>query len=101
MAGPIKYSLTGAALLVTLALVATTDAGAGSPIVLTNVTTRPGISFRHTDGSSGRHYLVEADVLDGDMNQRGLEPVRPTETVEVAQENGCRVSANGLYRKSP
>ena len=59
MTGPIRHLSTGAFLLVTLAFVGFSDAGAGSPIVLTNVTARTGISFRHTDGSSGRHYLME------------------------------------------
>ncbi len=29
------------------------------PIVLRDVTKQTGIGFRHTDGSSGRHYIVE------------------------------------------
>jgi enediyne biosynthesis protein E4 len=35
-------------------------AAAQGPIQLSNVTSQTGISFRHSDGSSGRHYLVEA-----------------------------------------
>ena len=34
--------------------------GAQGPLVFTDVTDRTGIDFRHTDGSSGRHYLVES-----------------------------------------
>lgn len=48
---------------------------------------------------SGRHYLVEADVLDADMAGQGLEPVVGTDTVVVPLENGRRVTVNGLYRK--
>jgi len=59
MTGPVKPLSTAAALLVTLAFVAVSDAGAGSPIILTNVKAKTGISFRHTDGSSGRRYLIE------------------------------------------
>ncbi len=32
---------------------------AEGPILLRNVTANSGIDFRHTDGSSGRHYIVE------------------------------------------
>ncbi len=31
----------------------------GSPVMLHDVTGECGITFRHTDGSSGRHYIVE------------------------------------------
>ena len=34
-------------------------AQADHPIQLTNVTGQTGITFRHTDGSCGRHYIVE------------------------------------------
>ncbi len=33
--------------------------GADSPIQLTDVTEQTGITFEHTDGSSGRYYIVE------------------------------------------
>jgi len=33
--------------------------GAAGQIVLTDVTSRSGIAFRHTDGSSGQRYIVE------------------------------------------
>ncbi len=36
-----------------------TAAGAQGPIVLRDVTRRTGVTFRHTDGSSGRRYIVE------------------------------------------
>ncbi len=35
-------------------------ARAEGPIVLRDVTAATGIAFRHTDGSSGRHYIVES-----------------------------------------
>jgi enediyne biosynthesis protein E4 len=33
--------------------------GAAGQILLTDVTSETGIAFQHTDGSSGRHYIVE------------------------------------------
>jgi len=59
MTGPVKHLSAGVALLVTLAFAAGSDVRAESPIVLTDVTAQTGISFRHTDGSSGRRYVVE------------------------------------------
>ncbi len=35
------------------------DLSERSPIILHDVTGESGIAFRHTDGSSGRHYIVE------------------------------------------
>jgi len=35
------------------------DLRAGCPIVLTDVTARTGITFRHTDGGSGARYIME------------------------------------------
>ncbi len=43
-----------------LLLLVVGSARAESPIVLRNVTPRTGITFRHTDGSSGRYYIVES-----------------------------------------
>jgi SAM-dependent methyltransferase len=50
---------------------------------------------------SGRSYLVGAATLDADLARHGLVPVVATETVRVELEAGRRVSANGLYRRSP
>lgn len=49
---------------------------------------------------AGVLYLVTADELDAEMARRGLEPVEPTEAVEVEANPGRRVTVNGLYRKS-
>ncbi|MDP2480802.1 MAG: class I SAM-dependent methyltransferase [Candidatus Palauibacterales bacterium] len=48
----------------------------------------------------GRLYLLVADELDRAMEERGLEPVEPTETVRVDMDPGCRVVVNALYRKA-
>lgn len=61
---------------VVLALVACTFCSivqADHPIQLADVTRHTGITFRHTDGSSGRHYIVEyvssgLALLDYDMD---------------------------------
>lgn len=49
--------------------------------------------------SSGPLCLLHPDQLDRAFSDKGLEPIVPTETVEVATEQGFRVSANGLYRR--
>ena len=48
---------------------------------------------------SGRVYLVDSVGLDAAMAAHGLEPERPTQTVEVVKNGGLRVTVNGLYRK--
>ncbi|MEM7392138.1 MAG: CRTAC1 family protein [Verrucomicrobiota bacterium] len=48
-----RWAMTGAWLLAPLAT------PAEGPIVLRDVTRDTGITFQHTDGSSGRHYIVE------------------------------------------
>lgn len=48
---------------------------------------------------SGRHYLVSAAALDGQMARHRLVPVVPTEEVEVEMGAGHRVTVNGLYEK--
>ncbi len=40
-------------------LLAVTVASIAGDIRLTDVTEQSGITFQHTDGSSGRHYIVE------------------------------------------
>jgi len=49
----------GPILVLVLALCNLLWAQTKSTIVLTDVTTKSGITFRHTDGSSGRYYIVE------------------------------------------
>jgi SAM-dependent methyltransferase len=48
---------------------------------------------------SGRVYLIDAIGLDAAMATHGLDPERPTRTVEVVKNGGLRVTVNGLYRK--
>jgi SAM-dependent methyltransferase len=48
---------------------------------------------------SGRVYLIDAMGLDTAMATYGLDPERPTRTVEVVKNGGLRVTVNGLYRK--
>ena len=50
---------TGIAAAVVLLSVALQAAESACPIQITDVTRQTGIHFRHTDGSSGRHYIVE------------------------------------------
>lgn len=50
--------------------------------------------------SGGRHVLVDAAKLDGDMARFHLLPLEPTRTARPKVETGRRVSANGLYRKT-
>jgi SAM-dependent methyltransferase len=61
----------------------------------------PGEAHLYDGLHSGRHYLVEADDLDAAMDECGLEPVDPTDTVVVPLDQGRRVTVNGLYRKRP
>ncbi len=49
--------------------------------------------------SGGRHFLVDAAMLDRELARSGLVPVEPTRTARPKVETGRRVSANGLYRK--
>ena len=51
--------------------------------------------------SGGRHVLVDAEGLDRDMARFGLTPLEPTRTARPKLETGRRVSANGLYGKTP
>ena len=45
--------------LVLVSLCVLSQTCAGSSIVLSDVTKKTGITFRHTDGSSGQHYIME------------------------------------------
>lgn len=74
------------------------SAGGEPPIVLRDVTPRTGVLFRHTDGSSGRYYLVESVAsglatfdYDGDglvdiyfLNGRPLPGAKPDQTARNA-----------------
>ena len=76
-------------------------ASAQSPIVLRDVTHTTGIRFRHTDGSSGRHYIVEyvsAGMALFDYDGDGLVDVY---FLNGAPLLGTRVDVpprNSLYR---
>jgi SAM-dependent methyltransferase len=63
------------------------------------ITPVPGEPHLYDGLTTERHYLVEADVLDDEMQKRGLEPAEPTDTVIVPLDMGRRVTVNGLYRK--
>jgi SAM-dependent methyltransferase len=51
--------------------------------------------------SGGRHVLMDARQLDSEMAKHDLLPVEPTRTARPKVETGRRVSANGLYVKTP
>jgi len=55
VSGMLRAGLAAAACLAALS-----DARAGFPIILRDVTDKTGITFRHTDGSSGSRYIMEA-----------------------------------------
>ena len=59
MTDPRRRISACAALLATLGFLAAANLHAAGPITMTNVTKKTGISFRHTDGSSGQRYLME------------------------------------------
>jgi len=46
---------------------------------------------------AGRHYFLEADQLDREMDRFGLIPAIPTETVVRNTKLGQRMTVNGLY----
>ncbi|MDP6634164.1 MAG: CRTAC1 family protein [Phycisphaerae bacterium] len=77
MTGQFKHLSAGVVLLATIIFTTAADAQVDSPIKLTDVTSKTGIAFRHTDGGSGKRYVVEtvsAGVAtfdydgDGDMD---------------------------------
>ena len=78
-------------------LYASIDAFADSPILLRDVTKETGITFRHTDGGSGVHYVMETVSAglalfdydgDGDIDIYFLNgaPLKGTK-VDVAPKN--------------
>ncbi len=81
------------------------SARAEGPIVLRDVTDQTGIRFRHTDGSSGRHYLVEAmsaGLATFDYDGDGLVDIyflngAPLRGADVDPANPPR---NRLYRNN-
>ena len=77
------------------------DKAANSPIQFSDVTRKTGISFQHTDGSSGKHYIVEyvcAGLAMFDFDGDGDEDVY---FLNGAALRGKKVAApprNALYR---
>lgn len=55
---PLRGTLSYRPWLLVAAAVAVRAASPG-PVTLTDVTAESGVTFRHTDGGSGRHYIVE------------------------------------------
>jgi len=77
------------------------SAGAAEPILLRDVTRETGVTFRHTDGGSGRHYIVQtvaSGVATFDYDRDGWidiyflngRPLRGTRTDSAPR--------NALYR---
>jgi len=82
-------------------LLAVTVASIAGDIRLTDVTEQSGITFQHTDGSSGRHYIVEtvtAGLALFDYDSDGLIDIY---FLNGAPLKGTKVSTpprNALYR---
>ena len=94
-----KQPVMNSFILGTLLAVAVAPVAGG--IRLTDVTEQSGITFQHTDGSSGRHYIVEtvtAGLALFDYDQDGLIDIY---FLNGAPLKGTRVSTpprNALYR---
>ena len=99
---PSKSMVSTVALLVGM-LMPTDWASAEGPIILRNLTGETGITFRHTDGGSGRHYIAEtvtAGVATFDYDGDGL--------IDIYFLNGCPLqgnpstqrATNALYRNT-
>ncbi len=89
------------AVLTGLALLGSAARGEDGAIVLRDVTQRTGVTFRHTDGGSGQHYIVET-VASGlatfDYDGDGLIDIY---FLNGAPLKGTRADAppkNALYR---
>jgi hypothetical protein len=82
-------------------LLAVAVAPVAGDIRLTDVTEQSGITFQHTDGSSGRHYIVEtvsAGLALFDYDQDGLIDIY---FLNGAPLKGTKISTpprNALYR---
>jgi len=76
-------------------------AGAAGPIQLRDVTQGTGISFVHTDGSSGRRYIVET-VASGlalfDYDGDGDEDIYFLNGAPLKGSKAAAAPANALYR---
>jgi hypothetical protein len=82
-------------------LFALAGAQAEPPIVLRDVTAQSGVSFRHTDGSSGRYYLIES-VASGmatfDYDGDGLVDIYFLNGRPLPGATADREPTNALYR---
>ncbi len=91
--------LCAAAGLASIRLVS--GANAQGPIVLTDVTGRTGIAFKHTDGSSGRRYIVEyvsAGLAVFDYDRDGDEDVYFVNGAPLQGAEADVPPTNALYR---
>lgn len=59
----------------------------------------PGTDHLYRGSPAGPMYLLASEELDEAMARHGLQPVEPTETVEVDADPGRRVTVNALYRR--
>ena len=76
-------------------------AAAECPIKLRNVTKQTGIAFRHTDGSSGRRYLVEtvsAGLATFDYDNDGLIDIYFLNGRPLPGSKTSEIPRNHLYR---
>ncbi|MCR4411812.1 MAG: CRTAC1 family protein [Thermoguttaceae bacterium] len=91
----------GAVLWIFTLAVATACSGAFAQIVLRDVTSATGITFEHTDGSSGRRYIVET-VCSGlatfDYDGDGLIDIYFVSGRPLPGANPDRPARNALYR---
>jgi enediyne biosynthesis protein E4 len=77
------------------------DALAAGPIVLSDATDRTGITFQHTDGSSGRHYIVEifaSGLTTLDYDRDGLTDIYLLNGRPLRGSKAAVKPANALYR---
>ena len=75
--------------------------GPAGPIRLTDVTSETGITFRHTDGSSGHRYIVEsvsAGLALFDYDGDGLIDIYFLNGAPLPGADESSLSTNALYR---
>ena len=87
--------------VMSLAVWAAAAGGAAGQIVLTDVTSRSGITFQHTDGSSGRYYIVEtvsAGLALFDYDNDGLIDIYFLNGAPLKGTEAKTVPRNALYR---
>jgi hypothetical protein len=92
------YSLASIALI---APFSAAEVRADGPIVLRNVTDQTGIAFRHTDGGSGQHYIVEtvaSGVASFDYDGDGLADVYFLNGRPLRGTRSNSAPRNALYR---